>query len=42
MNRPEIVWVVDGIRGLLLAKLGKEDFPHEFYEEAKRLIGYGQ
>lgn len=42
IDRTELVWVAEGVRGLLLGSNGTDRFPTEFYEEAKRLIGYGR
>lgn len=39
-DRMEIIWIVDGIRGLLLANNGTDKFPEEFYEQAKELLGH--
>ena len=39
-SHPEVEWVAGGIRAYLLAKMDSDDFPIEFYEEAKRLIGF--
>lgn len=39
-DRMEIVWIADGIRGLLLAHNGTDKFPEEFYEQAKQLVGW--
>lgn len=39
-DREEIVWIADGIKGLLLAKNNTDSFPQDFYEQAKRLIGF--
>ena len=39
-SREELLWVIGGIRAILLAKNGTDKFPNEFYEEAKRLIGF--
>ena len=38
--REEIIWISDGIRGMLLAYNGTEKFPEEFYNECKNLVGW--
>lgn len=41
INEVELLWISDGIKGLLFGTNGTDRFPAEFYEEAKRLVNYG-
>jgi hypothetical protein len=40
LSKEEVDWVSMGIRAYLMAHLGTDKFPKDFYNEAKRLIGY--
>jgi hypothetical protein len=34
----EVAWVADGIKALLTVRNGQDNFPEEFYQQAKELI----
>lgn len=42
MKHPEIeiIWIAEGIRGMLLAKNDTDNFPEDFYKQAKALVGF--